>query len=162
MMRHLAASLDRLVTRATLTTTDTGGTAQMRGLSGGGLTETLPDVSMWALPYFYSVAKTGVRGLVLRLLRGGGIMVAAKHSRPTDAVAGEAGILSPGGILMRLLYTNYFEIKGAVAAAGISLGARDFSDGVPLLVVRTTDPVVTPAGIGVGTCQATTTRVVAA
>lgn len=160
-MSGLLGILDRVVALATTTSVDDGGRVQMAGPSGGGRTENLPGVAQWSLPYFYSVAETGVRGAVLRILRGG-IMVATKHVRPSDAVTGEAGILSPGGILMRLLRTNYFEIKGATAAAGISLGARDFSDGVPLLVVRTTDPVASPLGVCVGTCQATTTRVVAA
>jgi hypothetical protein len=169
LMSGLLGILDRVVALATTTSVDDGGRVQMAGPSGGGRTENLPGVAQWSLPYFYSVAEAGVRGAVLRLLRGG-IMVAIKHVRPSDAVAGEAGIFSPGGALVRLLKTKVFEVKGTktgvavpatgvLTGGGISLGAVDLSDGPVLQVVRSTDPVVTPAGIGVGTCQGTTLRV---
>jgi hypothetical protein len=126
----------------------------------------VPEVDQLGLPGHYSKADIGSRGYMLRLENGGKI-VACYTSPPIGvdaAVAGEAGLFVDGTILRivpNAVTNGVFEIRHAPALGGISLGATDLSDGVPLLVVRTTDPVVTPAGIGVGTCQATTTRVVA-
>ncbi len=172
----LLGILDRVVTFATVARDDSGGRVQVNGVKVGGKTETREGVAQFSLPYFYSVAMTGVRGLLLRLLRGG-VMVAAKHIRPTDAVAGEAGIFSPGGALMRLLPTDIFELKGTAVVGGISLGSADPATpdlgpappgpqptvGVPgtrYAVVRTGDQVIL-GGTPIGNVLGSTTRMVA-
>ena len=166
MIEHL---LQRLVTWATITRDQDGdGFVQV----DAGDPKPLEKVVQVGLPGAYAVATAGVKGILLRLLSNS-LFVAADTMPPPDAVVREVGFFD-GTALARLLPTHIFEVKkaktgvavpatGVLIGGGISLGATDgVTDGPVLQVVRSTDPVITPAGIGVGTCQGTTIRVGAA
>lgn len=125
----------------------------------------IEKVIQLGLPGAYAKAAASVKGIVFRLLFGT-LFVAADTAPPSDATDWEVGWIIAGAttVLARLLPSRVFEIKGTrsgLLTPGIYLGAADLSDGVPLFVARTTDPVVLD-GITVGTVQATTVRVVAA
>lgn len=164
----LLDAVQKAITWATITRSqDANGTVQV---DAGG-TRPLERILQLGLPGAYAVAKAGVTGILFRLLSNG-LFVSADTKPPSDAVVQEVGWFD-GTAIARLLPTHVFELKatktgvavpatGVLIGGGISLGAVNLSDGAILQVVRGTDPVVTPAGIGVGTCRATTTRVGAA
>ncbi len=118
------------------------------------------DIDQLALPGHYSKPLPGWDGYMLRLERGG-VIVAAYTAPPSDAADGEVGWIGPdttSPMIARVTpgaLGDLYEIKGGRIMDTVIL----CSDGATKYVGRDLDPVVTPAGVSVGTIRATTIKV---